>query len=301
MKLIMTKGLPASGKSTWAKKQVVASHGRTKRVNKDDLRAMIDDSIWSKQNEKNVLQVRDYIVKHYLSNGFDVIVDDTNLAPSHETTLRKIAEDTGAIFEIESFVDVPLATCILRNAQRANPVPENAIRSMYNTFLRKKPHVAKYIAPPYNPELPSCIIVDIDGTLAHISDRSPYDYTKVSTDDLDVSVAEIVRRYAGRNIQDEIPDTYVLIVSGRDATCKPETEAWLQANQIPYDEIYMRDPERVDENNNKIDDSVIKQEIYETWIKPRYNVRFVLDDRDRVVRMWRELGLKVLQVAPGDF
>ena len=69
MKLIMTRGLPASGKSTWAKEQVIASGGRTKRVNKDDLRAMIDNSVWSKQNEKNILAVRDFITKHYLLLG----------------------------------------------------------------------------------------------------------------------------------------------------------------------------------------------------------------------------------------
>jgi hypothetical protein len=48
-------------------------------------------------------------------------------------------------------------------------------------------------------------------------------------------------------------------------------------------------------------DSIVKEEIYEEHIKPRFNVRFVLDDRDRVVKMWRENGLKVLQVAEGDF
>lgn len=301
MKLIMTKGLPASGKSTWALAEVLKSNGRTKRVNKDDLRAMIDNKQWSKQNEGHIISVRDLIIEHYLSNGFDVIVDDTNFALKHEAQLEKLAEKYSAGFEIKSFLDVSLATCILRNAQRANPVLENTIRSMYNSFVKKKGHVAQYQAPPYDPNLPNCIIVDIDGTLAHIKDRSPYDYSLVHTDIVDEHVRDVVYRYAGRSVMDEIPDTYIIIVSGRDADCKAETEAWLKAHNIPYDELYMRDPERVDENNNKIDDTIIKREIYETWIKPRYNVRFVLDDRDRVVKMWREQGLKVLQVAEGNF
>ena len=50
MKLIMTKGLPASGKSTWAKQYLDDNPG-TKRVNKDDLRAMLDNGKWSKRNE----------------------------------------------------------------------------------------------------------------------------------------------------------------------------------------------------------------------------------------------------------
>ena len=50
----MTKGLPASGKSTWAKLEVARSKGKTKRINKDDLRDMIDAGTWSKENEKNI-------------------------------------------------------------------------------------------------------------------------------------------------------------------------------------------------------------------------------------------------------
>jgi hypothetical protein len=30
-------------------------------------------------------------------------------------------------------------------------------------------------------------------------------------------------------------------------------------------------------------------------------VFLVVDDRDKVVKMWRDLGLNTFQVAPGDF
>lgn len=299
-KLTMTKGLPASGKSTWAKKEVYASKGKIKRVNKDDLRAMIDDGLWSKTNEKNILAVRDSIIEHYLSSGFEVICDDTNLTPNHEVRLRELAEEHKADFEVKSFLDVPLATCILRNAQRVDPVPEHAIRSMFNTFVKKKGEVKPYTPPPYNPDLPDCIIVDIDGTLAHMNGRSPYDYSRVSEDIVDGIVRDIVRLEAQQN-EYNLKSTYIIIVSGRDNTCESDTRNWLAQNIIPFDELYMRDPSKVDEKGQKLDDTVIKKEIYEKWIKPRYNVRFVLDDRNRVVEMWREQGLKVLQVAEGDF
>lgn len=295
-KLIMTKGLPASGKSTWAKQQVLEGNGRVKRVNKDDLRAMIDAGQWSKHNEKQILDIRNKIVDYYLSKGYDVIVDDTNLAPVHEETLRGFTMDDqySATFEIKDFTDVKLATCIQRDYERPNSVGEQVIRTMYNSFIRKKGHVAQYVKPPYNEDLPNCIIVDIDGTLAHIVDRSPYDYTKVSEDIVDENVAQIVRKYAQRDIQD-LPDTYIIVVSGREDACRTETEQWLADNHIPYDEFYMR---KHDDNRN---DAIVKKEIYDEFIKPRFNVRFVLDDRDRVVKMWREEGLKVLQVAEGDF
>jgi len=48
-------------------------------------------------------------------------------------------------------------------------------------------------------------------------------------------------------------------------------------------------------------DSIVKKEIYEGIIKPVFDVKFVLDDRNQVVEMWRSLGLTVLQVADGNF
>jgi hypothetical protein len=48
-------------------------------------------------------------------------------------------------------------------------------------------------------------------------------------------------------------------------------------------------------------DSIVKQEIYEQFILNQYNTAFVLDDRDQVVRVWRDLGLTCLQVVYGDF
>jgi predicted kinase len=295
----MLKGLPASGKSTWAKEQVRLSKGRTKRVNKDDLRAMIDAGEWSKTSEKHVLEIRDQIVTHYLSKGYNVIVDDTNLSPKHEETLRAIVDVINASawtpggeplinFEVKWF-DTPLAECIRRDMLRPNPVGKKVIRRFYEQI--------KDLYEPkieYNPDLPECIIVDIDGTLAHMNGRSPYDYTQVHTDVVDPVVADIVRRYRTVDIMEDNP-LYVIIVSGREDSCKPETEKWLQDNHIPYDELHMR------KSDDDRDDRIVKKEIFDAWINNRYNVKFVLDDRNRVVEMWRSLGLKVLQVGEGDF
>jgi hypothetical protein len=48
-------------------------------------------------------------------------------------------------------------------------------------------------------------------------------------------------------------------------------------------------------------DSVVKKEIYEKYIKDNFNILFCLDDRNQVVNMWREIGIKCLQVQDGDF
>lgn len=294
--LTMTKGLPGSGKSYWAKEQVRLSKGQTKRVNKDDLRAMVDAGVWSKENETQILRVRDKLIGHYLSNGFSVIVDDTNLHPKHYEALALMSQNHEVNFQIKDFTDVPLDICIARDQARPNGVGEKVIRQMHRQFL--KGVATQYEPPVNNPDLPNCIIVDIDGTLAHGNGRSMYDYTKVDTDLPDEVVVDHVRKVADGP---EFDRTYIIIVSGRDNTCRELTEKWLADNQIPYDELFMRDINRVDENKLKVADTIIKQEIYEQYIKPRYNVQYVLDDRNSVVRMWRSLGLKVMQVAEGDF
>lgn len=56
------KGIPASGKSTWARQMLDEHPGMYKRINKDDLRAMLDNSYWSKGNEAFVLKVRDILI-----------------------------------------------------------------------------------------------------------------------------------------------------------------------------------------------------------------------------------------------
>jgi predicted kinase len=295
--LIMCKGLPASGKTTWSKDFVKKRITKTKRVNKDDMRQMIHGGEWSKELEKDIIQARDALTILYLNEGYDVVVDDTNLQPDHEKNLIAIAEKCNADFMVKDFTDVPLNECLRRNLERPNYVPEKAIRRMYSTFIKKKGQVAQYVPPPYSPDLPTCIIVDIDGTLAHGTGRSPYDYSLVHTDTVDEQIKELVLSYfwEGRDTDPRIPATYVIIVSGREDGCKEETVKWLADNHILYDEIYMR------KGGDMRDDRIVKREIYDEFIKPRYNVRFVLDDRDRVVKMWRENGLKVLQVAEGDF
>ena len=162
-KLIMLKGLPGSGKSTWAKQQVKDNPKKITRVNKDDLRALMHNSHWSKDNENEVVSARNAIILNALCLGKTVIVDDTNFAPLHEEKLRELASVYDSEFEIK-FFDADLDTCIKRDARRENPVGRKVILDMYDKYVRKEIPVI-----PYVDSLPDAIIVDVDGTLAHIS------------------------------------------------------------------------------------------------------------------------------------
>ena len=138
-------------------------------------------------------------------------------------------------------------------------------------------------------ELKPLIICDLDGTLAIRGDRSPYDYSKVSLDTLNEPVNKIIRLFYDN-------DFMVYILSGRKNVCKEDTKNWLFKNNVCYDQLLMR-AEKDDRP-----DTVIKRELFDTYIKDKFEVYFVLDDRNRVVDMWRkDLNLLCLQVNYGDF
>lgn len=285
-KLTMLRGLPASGKTTWAKEQIdKAPKNSIKRVNKDDLRAMLDNGQWSKGSEKLILNIRDLIIVYTLREGKHVIIDDTNLFPQHEKDLRNIAKAWNCSFEIKDFTRVPLTECIERDKNRDNPVGYKVIRDMYDKFLKPDPVQAKR---PFDESKDLCIIVDIDGTLAaNTGGRGWYEYDRVGEDTVHGHIKSIVRKY--------VDELSIFMVSGRYDNCKDITKDWLDDHAIPYTDLIMRE---TDDNRC---DAIVKQELFEKYIEPHYNVLFVLDDRDRVVKMWRELGIPCLQVAEGDF
>lgn len=119
--------------------------------------------------------------------------------------------------------------------------------------------------------------------------RSPYDDSLIHTDAVDRTVDEITWLMRRDGV-------YVVLMSGRDeGNAREATEAWLQYNGIRYDTLIMRPA------GDGRNDAVVKNELFEEHVAPHYNVLFTLDDRDRVVDMWRAKGIKCLQVAPGDF
>lgn len=143
--------------------------------------------------------------------------------------------------------------------------------------------------------LPKAVICDIDGTLAHMSGRSPYDPTRYAEDTKDEFVHRLFDLLTSHG------ETRI-IVSGRSDEHREVTEKWLSDHSITYKHLFMRDHTRKDEKGNRVNDAIIKREIYEEHIKPFYDVVCTIDDRNRVVDMWRnELGLICLQVADGDF
>lgn len=144
----------------------------------------------------------------------------------------------------------------------------------------------------------SAIIIDIDGTVALRGDRSPYEWHRVEEDLPNRAVVTVVSLLHSAGF-------HRIFTSGRDEICRPMTLVWLAQNGlIPHD--YTDPDNRFDllmrPHKDNRDDAELKDEWYRTLIMPNYEIEMVFDDRDRVVRMWRDQhGLATFQVAYGDF
>lgn len=288
-RVIIMRGLPGSGKSTYAKKLVKDHPNVYKRINRDDLRAMFDQSHFSKSNEKFVRQVRDMLIVKALEDGKSVIVDDTNLSSKNENRIRQLVSDFikehGHEVKVEiKEMDTSLADCIERDAKREKPVGAKVIRRMHQQFY------AKDRAYRIQDEtLPNAIICDLDGTLAILNGRDPYHADNCDKDLLNEPVADLVKLKAANG-------TTIILLSGRLDTYKPQTLIWLEKHGIPYDRLYMREAK----DNRK--DAIVKKAFFQQYIENQFFIEFVLDDRNQVVDLWREdLNLPCFQVYYGDF
>ena len=132
--LIIMRGLPASGKSTEARKMMEANPITYKRVSKDSIRDMLDFGIYSIENEFVVRDVRDAVISQLLATGWSVIVDDTNLNPEHVLRLRELAGDVPV--RIIDLTDVSLDELIRRDLERGGFVGEEVIRRMAGKYLK---------------------------------------------------------------------------------------------------------------------------------------------------------------------
>lgn len=136
LELIYTVGLPASGKSTWAKKYV-EENSNFLRVNRDDFREMLNGYKFSDKTEKLVTKIHTQLIKDCLSAGFSVVCDDTNFNPKTVKIFNEISEEFDCTLTVKDFTWVDLQTCIDRDSKRNRPVTEKIIRNFYNTYLNK--------------------------------------------------------------------------------------------------------------------------------------------------------------------
>ena len=142
------------------------------------------------------------------------------------------------------------------------------------------------------------VVCDIDGTLADIQHRRHWVATKpknwaafnagMTQDTVHADIVAMLDVFADRGYQ-------IILCSGRGDETRAVTEKWLSDNDIPYQTLFMR------RAGDYRQDSIVKVELL-AQIRQWHGEPWIwIDDRDQVVRAIRAQGVRVLQVAEGDF
>lgn len=322
--LIYTVGCPGCGKTTWAK-QFLNDHKNDEfkwvRISRDDIRMMSFNIEFDVQYESYVSIIEEQMVRSALENGMNVLIDATHIQKKSRNKWLKIARDIGGINIIEHGFDCHLEECIDRNSKRDRKVPEHIIRNMFEQLRNVgcyKHEIIESIPEhvqekqTYCSYLPDAVIVDLDGTIADNTWRNVYDASRADEDPPIEGIIDLVDILRHKYVsdwsnQDEDFNNDLIFVTGRSEKYREQTTKFLQKHiidrfyhysseyEIPELILHMR------QNNDNRPDTQVKREIYLNKIKNVCNVRYVLDDRPSVCRMYRRLGLTVLQLNDKEF
>lgn len=294
--LTIMRGYSGSGKSTLAR-AMIRDEGADVRVSRDDIRAMLTGSnvktVLDQEGETLVTKIEEKAVRDALRRNLYVVVDDTNLRLKYARRWADVAVQEGAGWQVWD-VTTDAETCMTQNEWRSNGVPESVIMDQARRFPMPWPEVTpsvqKEVFKPYVPDtsLPTAFGFDLDGTLAlNLSGRSWYDPTRYCDDTLNPTLIRILDAL--------VQEHKIIIFSGRSEDHREEVEKWLAKNDVSYDELIMR------KSGDNRDDAIVKSELFDEFVAPRYNFLAQFDDRDRVVDALRAKGVTVYQVAPGAF
>lgn len=312
--VIITMGPPGIGKNTWARARVKKSKAGAVVVNRDDLRQMIvggqlSDYKFNKKTEKAITEMQFNAAELAIALGRDVIVADTNLNPNTITAWEDFAklhncgvekkdffkdfrrEPSSIVIEAERGVKgVIIAFRKLahqRNLSRLNSVPHTVVDEFIDKYIVPQVYRPRQWTP--TPGLQKALLVDLDGTIFHMNGgRNPFDWLQVEQDTPDQTVIETCKIYKAAGYA-------IIAASGRDGICYDHSVRAMNAAGMPFDDFFIRT------QDDQRPDYIVKEEIFWDKIAPKYNIAFCLDDRDQVCEQYREMGLKVYQVAPGAF
>lgn len=278
---IITVGISCSGKTTFAKELV--SKGGWRDINRDWIRFNIvkPGANWStykfsNANENEVTRIQGQMIMESWANGENIIISDTNLNPKTRKNLCETLESVGYTVEVKS-LPITREEAVRRDNLRANGVGADVIYKQWLQWCEFNGRVT------YTPDesLPKAVIFDIDGTIAEMVSRGPFEWSKVDTDTPRHFVIDMLRNYSKQGYD-------VIIVSGRSDECRYETEMWLNrwVGAHYFEELHMR------KEGDFRKDSVVKEEIFWTNLANKYNICGVVDDRSQMIELWWELQIQ---------
>lgn len=143
-KIIVLQGIPASGKSTWAKQWIREDPEHRVRFNRDDIRNMLG-IYWVPSREYLINKIYKAFMQYAMCEGYDIVLDNMNLnketlkeivdeVDEYNEWSKQVASDHSYKVEYKSFLDTPLEICIERDSKRESPIGEKIIRSIYAKY-----------------------------------------------------------------------------------------------------------------------------------------------------------------------
>lgn len=296
-KLILCQGIQGSGKSTYARKWASEDPEHRVRLNYDDLRNMMG-TYWVPSREGMLKEMEEAFLKKAFLKGYDIIIDNMNLNPKTIEKYENWAKEYN--YDLERILfDTPVEECIRRDKERPNPIGEVVIKRTWNTYrnyiIQESIKKMKEKEMKQNPNLPHCILVDMDATLFLNTHGRPFygdelEPTDILKDEPIPGTIALVKAY-------QASGNLVFGLSGREDTqgIRLNTEKQCANQGIFLDKLFLRP-----KGSRKKGDEQ-KKELFEKYIKGQFYVDFVLDDSSKVVKMYRDLGLTCLQPNEGKF
>ncbi|WGH49611.1 putative polynucleotide 5'-kinase and 3'-phosphatase [Alishewanella phage vB_AspM_Slicko01] len=290
-RFIVTVGAPRSGKDTWADEFIKSRKvfGEIwEKTNRDEIRRdLFGFSKWSeykftKGKEATISACQFAQLECYAEEGANIICSDTNINEKTRAKFEKWASDNGYTFEMKQF-DVPLHILEERNADAPFGVAPKVIVDMWLRYQ------TQFNQSRYQPleDKPKAVIFDMDGTLAIMDGRHPFEFDKVLDDLPNRPVIDYCKMCIANNIK-------IIVFTGRSAVAKDDTLLWLDRQGIAVDEFFIRS------DDDSRPDHIVKKEMFD-MVRDRYHVTHAVDDRDQVVNLWRSLNIPCWQVNYGKF
>lgn len=244
------------------------------------------------------------LFKQTIIAGADVIVDRLNFSKEQRNRYLNPAKEAGYVTEIV-VLHQPYSVCFQRCMERQDHETikdEKNARAALNMFFTKYERVEDSEADVVQriwPETtkPVAIWSDLDGTLCNVEHRRHFVkkpkgekknwlgfFKSMSEDTVNQPVMDVLLKFPN-----------VIYCSGRPDSYKKETQDWLLKHQAPNGPLFMRN------RQDSRPDFIVKEILLDFEVLTRFSINFCLDDRDQVVKMLRDRGFTVFQVAEGDF
>lgn len=305
--MLVLSGLPGSGKSRYRREWIAEDPEWRRYINYDELRIEMFGSNWKwNRKDEEAMKGEAYNqASQWLEKGYAACIDNTNLSRNVRAVWSELGRRFG-VDVVQHEIDVPVATCVERDRGRLTREGGRVGMGVINNMALRYGFVDWSEVPG------DFVIVDIDGTIAdcghrlhHIKPEGhrlgctqsepcyclkknwPAFFSEVHLDKPIPNIARLVWEYFSHY--------NVLYVTGRDTSIAVQTEDWLIKHGFMFNGawLFMR------QSGDNRQDTEVKGEILE--MLPKDRIRFVLDDRDRVVEMYRAAGLTVLQPAKGSY